>query len=228
MPKVRIVSNSAKPFINRQEAGQLLSEELKHLSGKKVVVLGIPRGGIIVAAEIARLLNAELDIALSRKIGSPGNPELAIGAVSEDGETFLNESLVFQTGSSKAYIQKEKARQLAEIKNRSRLFRQIKARVSLRGKIVIITDDGIATGATMIVALLAIRQEKPAKLIVAVPVGAEEAVRLLADYADEVIALRVPEFLGAIGQFYTHFEQASDEEVLKVLKEAAKNEENLK
>jgi len=183
------------------------------------LVLGIPRGGVIVAAEIARILNAELDIVLSRKLGAPDNPELAIGAIAEDGRFFLNEILAAQVGADKSYVEAQKERQWLEIKDRIKRFRVVKPKVPLKGKTVIVTDDGVATGATMQAALLALRQEKPAKLIAALPVGAREAVELLADYGDEVIALRVPDYLGAIGQFYLDFGQVSDEEVLGILRD---------
>ena len=188
-------------------------------------MLGIPRGGIVVAAQISRLLKAQCDIVLARKLGAPGNPELAIGSVSEKGKLFLNKDLARRVGADENYIEAEKARQLAEIKNRAQRFRQIKEKVSLKGKIVIVTDDGVATGSTMQAALWASRQEKPRKLIAAVPIGAKESVEPLANYADEVIVLRVPDSLGAIGQFYADFEQISEEEAAKILKEAVKGKE---
>ncbi len=220
MGKSRVVYYSDESFEDRKEAGRLLATALEGFRGKDTVVLGIPRGGMVVAGEIAGALNSELDIALSRKLGAPGNPELAIGSIGEDGKLFLNEDLAFRAGADKAYIEAEKARQLAEIKNRVQLFRQFKAKVVLKGKTVIVTDDGVATGATMRAALWASRRENPKKLIAAVPVGAGESVRLLADYADEVIVLRLPRDLQAIGQFYRHFDQASDQEVMAILKEA--------
>jgi predicted phosphoribosyltransferase len=193
---------------------------LKYLLDEKAVILGIPRGGIIVAAEISCLLNAELDIVLSRKLGAPGNPELAIGSIGEGGKLFLNENLAWRVGPDKNYIERERTRQLAEINNRTRRFRQVKAKVYLKGKIAVVTDDGVATGATMQAALWAARQEKPKKLIAAIPVGAKESLELLVDFADEVIVLRVPEFLGSVSQFYVHFDQNSDEEVSRLLKES--------
>jgi len=181
--------------------------------------VGIPRGGVIVAAEVARKLDAKLDIVLSRKLGAPYNPELAIGAISEDGRVFLNEALASQVGADKGYIEAEKAQQWCEIKDRIKRFRKVKQKITLKGKTTIVTDDGVATGATMQAALIALRQEKPGKLIAALPVGAGEAVELLADYADEVVALRIPDYLGAIGQFYLDFSQTSDEEVLGILRD---------
>lgn len=161
---------------------------------------------------------------LSRKIGAPGNPELAIGSVGEDGKIFLNADLASRVGADKSYIESEKIRQLAEIKNRIKKCRLVLPKVSLEGQTVVIIDDGVATGATMQAALLAAGREKAKKVIAAVPVAAKESAALLVNYADELIVLRVPEFLGAIGQFYENFEQTSEEEVLSALREAAENE----
>ena len=217
---MRVVFYSDESFEDRKEAGRLLAAALKGFRGKDTVVLGIPRGGMVVAGEIAGALNSGLDIVLSRKLGCPGNPELAIGSVGEDGRLFLNQDLAFRVGADETYIETEKARQLSEIKKRVQLFRQFKAKVPLEGKTVIVTDDGVATGSTMQAALWASGRENPKRLIAAVPVGAGESVRFLADYADEVIVLRLPGDLQAIGQFYRHFDQTSDEEVLEILKEA--------
>lgn len=220
MGKLRILSWSEEPFKDRSEAGNLLARELKGLRGKGIVVLGIPRGGIVVAAEMAALLEAELDIVLSHKLGAPGNPELAIGAISEDGEVLLNEGLLSYSGAEESYIQQEKARRLAEIKGRVEQYRRVHPKVSLKGKAVVITDDGVATGATMDAALWAARKEEPKRLISAVPVGPKETLERLTEYADEVICLRVPSYFMAVGQFYRDFEQIGDEEVLRILKEA--------
>ena len=214
MGKLRVVFYSDESFEDRKEAGRLLAAALKGFRGKDTVVLGIPRGGMVVAGEIAGALNSGLDIVLSRKLGCPGNPELAIGSVGEDGRLFLNQDLAFRVGADETYIETEKARQLSEIKKRVQLFRQFKAKVPLEGKTVIVTDDGVATGSTMQAALWASGRENPKRLIAAVPVGAGESVRFLADYADEVIVLRLPGDLQAIGQFYRHFDQTSDEEGL--------------
>jgi len=226
--KLHIVSYSDEPFEDRKKAGKLLGASLKALRGKDTVVLGIPRGGMVIANEISRMLGSELDIVLSRKLGAPGNPELAIGSVGEGGKPFLNEDLAIRAGADENYVEKELARQLTEIKNRIRLFRQFKAKVPLQGKIVIVTDDGVATGATMQAALWAIRQEEPQKLIAAIPVGLKETVELLTDYLDEAIVLRAPAFLSAISQFYVHFEQTSDEEVSEILKGAVRIKEHKK
>jgi predicted phosphoribosyltransferase len=214
----RIISYSDEPFFDRREAGQLLADELRHLSDKETVVLGIPRGGIVVAAELAEALHADLDIVLSRKLGAPGNPELAIGAVSENGKFLINEEWAFQVGANKAYIEEEKARQWKEITRRREWYRDVRPKIDLKGKVVIVTDDGIATGATMEAALWVARQEGPKSLIGAVPVGAEDSLEKLTRYADELLCMRLPEFFAAVGQFYLNFPQVTDEEVLEILK----------
>jgi len=218
----KIISNSGQSFVDRKEAGKLLAAQLNSFSGKGTVVIGIPRGGVVIAAEVASLLNTELDVVLSRKIGAPGNPELGIGSVGEDGKLFINEELALRVGADTAYIEGQRRFQLGEIKKRVSLYRKIKPKVSLSGKRVIVTDDGIATGSTMQSALFGIRQEKPEELIAAIPVAAKSAAFALMDYADQVIVLREPEFLGAISQFYDNFGQTSDEEVLHILKSFAK------
>lgn len=219
MGKIRIISYSDEPFTDRIEAGSLLGKALSAFKEKNPLVLGIPRGGIIIGSQIARSLNAELDILLSRKLGAPGNPELAIGAVSEGGSVFLDEGVAGAVGADELYIQKEKERQLSEIKRRIERFRAIRPKVSLEGRVVIVTDDGAATGATMQASLWAGRKEKPERLIAALPVAPREAVEKLGDSADEVIALKVPAYFGALSQFYLNFEQTSDEEVMDILLE---------
>lgn len=221
MGKLKIISYSDEPFRDRVEAGKLLGKALAEFKNRNALVLGIPRGGIIIADQIARLLDAELDILLSRKIGAPGNPELAIGAISEGGNIFLNERVVSAVGADEYYIQKEKERQLSEIKSRIERYRKIRPKVALKGRQVIVTDDGVATGATMLACLWASRKEKPEKLIAALPVGPQEALEDLADSCDEVIALKAPAYFGALSQFYLNFEQTSDSEVADILKEAA-------
>jgi putative phosphoribosyl transferase len=216
--KLRIVSRSGEPFQTRQQAGRLLGEELSPLRRQKAVVLGIPRGGIVVAQTLAQGLDADLDIVLSRKLGAPGDVELAMGALAEDGEVFLNQYVVDALWISSAYIDQEKARQMAEIQRRSQLIRATVPKIPLQGRIVIITDDGLATGATMQVAVWAVRRENPLQLIAAIPVASEEAVTRLAGDVDAVVCLRMPPHFMAVGQFYLEFNQVSDEEVLEILR----------
>jgi predicted phosphoribosyltransferase len=219
MAKLRIVSRSNEPFRSREETGRLLGKELLGLPLHNVVILGIPRGGLVVAREIAHVLNAPLDLVLSRKLRTPDQPELALGSVSENGRVFLNESIVRQLGVSNDYIRQETRYQLEEIEHRSRLIRGIHPRVSLKDRAAVITDDGIATGATIEAAIWAIRQEEPAKIVLAVPVASENSLLRLAQSVNEVVCLRAPPFFAAIGQFYIYFEQVNDEEMLQILRQ---------
>ena len=221
MKKARIVSYSEEIFQGRHEAACLLAEELKKFQGKNAVVLGIPRGGLLIADEIASRIAADLDIVLSRKLGSPGNPELAIGAVAEDGYVFINEAIVGQLESRAEYIEQEKARQVEVIKHRIEQYRKILPKAPLKDRTVIITDDGVATGATMQAALWATRRESPRRIIAALPVGPVDTIKKLAEDADEIVCLRCPAFFAAIGQFYYDFTQVKDDEVLEILKKEA-------
>lgn len=217
MGSARVLSHSPAPFADRREAGRLLAVELERHRAARPVVLGIPRGGVVVAAEIADHLGAELDIVLSRKIGAPGNPELAIGAIAEDGRLFLDEHISARLGVSREYVAREQARQLEEIARRVALFRAVRPRVPLRGRTVIVADDGLATGATMQAALWAAHRDRPGSTVAAVPVGAVDTVERIAASADELVCLRAPEDFGAVGRFYRRFEQVEDEEVLAIL-----------
>ena len=232
MGKVHIISRSSQPFLDRNEAGILLGNDLKKLELEKQnpVVVAILRGGIIVARQVALILNCDLDIALSRKLGAPFNPELAIGAISENGILFLNEMIAAQVGATEFYIKREVAEQSSVIAERIKYFRRNFPKINLRGRYVIIIDDGIATGATMQATLWSINQENPRRLMVALPVGPDDSLRRISKDADEVICLRAPEFFSAVGQFYFKFEQTEDEEVLQILneeKERARNENRI-
>lgn len=228
MGKLRIVSHSSKPFLDRREAGRLLGEELLQLRGQKPVVLGIPRGGVIIARELAAVLNGDLDIVLSRKLRTPGNLELAMGSVAEDGNLFLNNDVVQQLNISDAEIQRERALQMQEIARRVAMFRKALPKTSLQDRLVIITDDGVATGATTQAALWSVRLEKPKKLLAAIPVGAQDSLERLAKDVDEEICLRAPPYFAAVGQFYVRFDQVEDEDVLKVLQTEAERRNRLK
>jgi putative phosphoribosyl transferase len=222
MGKIHIIAHSDRPFRDRIEAGGLLASELKRYSGNDTVILGIPRGGVIIASEVARSLGSELDIVLSRKLGAPGDPELAIGAVSEDGKLFLHDMVMTQGLAESPYIKEEKAHQIAEIARRVAIYRRARPKAILKGKTVIVVDDGLATGATMQAALWMARHEGAKKLISAVPVAPADTVEKISNDADELIVLRVPQFFGAVGQFYEIFDQTSDGEVLKILEDAYK------
>lgn len=218
---LRIISHSSERFADRAEAGRRLGKELAALKGQGVVVLGIPRGGVVVARELARVLEGDLDIVLARKLRTPGQAELALGSVAEDGQVFLNREVVEELGVDQSYIQQEKEAQLAEILRRTELIRQVLPRLPLEGRVAIVSDDGVATGATTQAALWAVRQERPRKLICAIPVGSEDTVRRLARDTDEIVCLWTPPFFAAVGQFYLRFDQVEDEEMLAILKEEA-------
>lgn len=222
MGSIRIVSRGSERFKDRIEAGELLGRELAYLRGEKVVVLGIPRGGVIIAREVAGALDARLDIVLARKLRTLGHPELAMGSISEDGRLFLNEEVVQTVGASEADIQQEKARQEVEIARRSEIIRKVLPKIPLKGQLVILTDDGVATGATFQAALWAVRQEHPKKLIAALPVGPEDTMRRIARAADETLCLRAPPYFVAVGQFYELFEQIEDEDVLEIARQEQK------
>jgi predicted phosphoribosyltransferase len=220
MGSLRIVSYSEEPFINREEAGRLLAEELKRYADEDTIVLGIPRGGIVVAWEIARILHAEFDIILARKLGAPGNPELAIGAVSEDGVLLLDEDLCQGSGpidEIAGYVEDEREKQYTLIAESVERFRSGRKRSLLNGRTVIVTDDGLATGATMQASLRTVRKSAPKRLIAAVPVGSMDALDRVAAEADEAIALKAPPVFYAVSQFYEYFEQVGDDEVIAAL-----------
>lgn len=220
--QLRILSRSSEPFRDREEAGRLLAKELSDYRGKKAVVLGIPRGGVVVASKIADALDAELDIVLARKLRTPGYEELAMGSVTEDGKVFLNQEVVQQMGVNDAQIQNEKDIQLAEIRRRTELTRHIRPKVELKGRIIVVSDDGVATGATTQAAFWAVQMEQPSKLIAAIPVGPEDTIIRLVKDVDEMLCLRTPPLFAAVGQFYQRFHSVEDDEVLELLGEAAK------
>ncbi len=204
-------------FKDRTHAGQLLAKQLERYRGTDALVLALPRGGVPVGAEIARALSADMDTVIPRKIGAPGDPELAIGAVSGHGGVLLNEDLVRALGVPREYIREAVARERAEIERRSRLYRGVEPAPHIEGRTVIVVDDGIATGYTMLAALRGVREEKPARLVAAVPVAPPDSVARLEAEADEVVVLSRPVPFFAVGQFYEDFSQVSDEEVRDIL-----------
>mgnify|MGYP005849124225 CR=1 FL=1 len=209
-------------FADRHEAGRRLAWRLRPLAGERPVVLALPRGGVPVAFEVAAALHAPLDLVLVRKLGAPGNPELAVGAV-VDGETpccLLNEELVRALGVPDAYLAAEQARQLAEIERRRSLYLGDRPRPSLTGRTVILVDDGIATGATMKAALAAARQAGAARLVVATPVAPADTLAELRELADMVVVLMTPAGFAAVGQFYEDFTQIEDGMVIDLLRRA--------
>jgi putative phosphoribosyl transferase len=207
-------------FENREGAGWRLAERLKDLPLKNPVVLAIPRGGIEVAAPIARALGAELDVILSRKLRAPDQPELALGAVSETGEVYLNSHGSAVTEAGSAYIEQERQRQLGEIERRKKLFRSARPQAPLAGRSVIVTDDGIATGSTMIAAVRTARASGAAEIIVAAPVAPSDRLEVIRGLCDRVVCLHEPKVFWAVGQFYHDFEPVSDERVAQLLRES--------
>jgi putative phosphoribosyl transferase len=206
---------------NRRQAGRALAEALSAYRGRPdVVVLALPRGGVPVAAEIAAMLDAPLDLILVRKLGVPGQPELAMGAIASNGACVMNRDVVRQLGIDQEGIDRAVARERQELERRDRAYRGDRAPVSVRDRCVIVVDDGVATGATLRAAMQAIRAQAPARLVVAVPVGAPETISRVEREADEVICLAQPQPFYAIGQWYRNFEQVSDDEVRQLLNDA--------
>ncbi|RTH06794.1 phosphoribosyl transferase [Thermus scotoductus] len=197
-------------FRDRRHAGALLVEALKPLGLERPVVLGIPRGGVVVADEVAKGLGGELDVALVRKIGAPGNPEFALGAVGEKGGMVLKPYALQYADQS--YLEREAARQKDVIRKRAERYRKVRPKVPLAGRDVVLVDDGIATGSTMEAALAVVLSEKPRRVVVAVPVASPEAVERLKDQA-EVVVLSTPPDFAAVGAYYMDFGEVTDEEV---------------
>jgi putative phosphoribosyl transferase len=216
--KLTVLSHNREPFTDRIEAGALLAEVLSKWSYTQPVVLGIPRGGLVVAKQVSQFLDADLDIVLTRKLTAPYNPELAIGSVTEDGQVFLDEELAYRVGANERYIEGERQDQILEIQRRKNVYRKAKSKISLTDRTVIVVDDGVATGSTLKAALWSIRKEKPHLLIAALPIGPQNTLEELSKIADEVVCLKVPPVLGAVGQFYLRFDQTTDQQVLDILK----------
>ena len=204
-------------FSDRKEAGEILAEKLEKLRLENPVVLAIPRGGVVVGYEVARKLKAPLDVIVPRKLGAPGNPELAIGAVAEDGAIILDSSLIDYLEVDEGYIKKEKERQVKEIKRRLNVYRGRFSRLEIERRDVVIVDDGIATGATIRAAIASVRKRKPASLTLAVPVAPPSTIEKLREEVDRIVCVSTPEPFFAIGRFYTDFRQTTDEEVIRLL-----------
>jgi predicted phosphoribosyltransferase len=207
-------------YRDRIEAGNALVALLGAYRGRDALVVGIPRGGVVVAAEVARLLDAELDVVVARKLGAPGQQELAIGAVTADGGRFLNDDVIKLLNVSEPYVEAVTHVQMAEARRREDWLRHLRPAVNVAGRAVILVDDGLATGATMRAAARSLRQRLPARLVAAVPVGAREACTALRADVDEVVCPRQPEPFGAIGFYYHHFEPVEDDQVRELLEAA--------
>lgn len=207
-------------FRDRTEAGQRLGRQLKGRKLYAPLVLAIPRGGVVTGLALARELSAELDVVLARKLRAPYQPEFAIGAISEEGQVTLNSEVRHIAGVTEEYLERETRHQLREIERRKKLIRAIRSPAQVSGRSVIVTDDGIATGSTMIAALQMVRIQKPHELIVAVPVAAPERLEQVRQFCDDAVCLLAPEVFYAVGQFYEEFEPVEDEDVVQLLREA--------
>jgi hypothetical protein len=205
-------------FRNREDAARQLAEKLKGRELHEPLVLAIPRGGVVTGGVLARELGADLDVVLSRKLRAPGQPELAVGAVSEDGQVYLNPQVREFLDRMEGYLAAERRHQLAEIARRKKLFRGVRPQAAVAGRSVIVTDDGIATGSTMIAALQAIKAQDPREVIVAVPVASPDRLAEVRRWCDDVVCLLAPKQFWAIGQFYEDFTQVEDEEVVQLLR----------
>lgn len=206
-------------FRDRVDAGQRLAKRLDSFRNASPVVFAIPRGGVPVGAEVARALDAELDVVVARKLGAPLHAELAIGAVTADGERYLNQDIISQLRIDDAYLERITKEQGEEASRREQLFRGGRPPVDIKGRTALLVDDGLATGATMRAAARSLRKREPGRLVVAVPVGSREACWDLLKDADEVVCLAQPDPFCAIGLHYEQFDQVEDAEVTRLLQQ---------
>jgi putative phosphoribosyl transferase len=217
------LNESTYIFRDRAEAGRLLAAKLREYGNRSdVVVLALPRGGVPVAFEVARALNAPLDVFVVRKLGVPGHEELAMGAIASDGVRVLNQDVLRALGISRGVVDLVAKREQRELLRREREYRDGRAPVDIRNRTVILVDDGLATGSSMRVAATALKQKDPAEIIAAVPVGARETCAEFESEVDKVVCATTPEPFRAVGEWYRNFSQTSDEEVRDFLSEAAK------
>jgi len=206
-------------YLDRRDAGRKLALHLlKYRQEKGLVVLGLPRGGVVVASEVAEALGAEMDVMIVRKLGSPRNPELAIGALAETGARVLNRNIIDSLHVPPGYLEEETARQERELVRRKTLYREGRDILPLRGKTVIVVDDGIATGATFKAALEGVRAESPSRLVAAVPVAAPDSAEMIAPTVDDFVCPLIPSWFMAVGAFFSQFDQVDDEEVVRILR----------
>ena len=204
------------PFENRHEAGRALAQRLAGY-GSDALVFALPRGGVPVAVEVAKVLNATLDVFVVRKLGAPGQPELALGAVASGGVQVLNDALVSHLGVSEAELEQVATRERKELQRREQLYRGERAAPNIKGRTVIVIDDGLATGATMRAAVTALRQADPTKLVAAVPVAAPDTCEALGEEVDEVVSVATPTPFYGVGRWYSNFRQVTDDEVRALL-----------
>jgi putative phosphoribosyl transferase len=210
-------------FVDRADAGRQLGQRLQHLRGTDVVVLGLPRGGVRVAAEVAAALDAPLDVIVVRKLGVPTQPELAMGAIGEGDVRIVMPETVRRAKVTPEAFDAVESRERAELARRAERFRGDRPRIPLSGRTVIVVDDGIATGSTARAACQVARAQGAARVVLAVPVAPANWTETLSDVADEMIALTTPRLLQAIGMWYSDFSQSSDDEVIACLRSAIRS-----
>ena len=212
------------PFYDRTEAGQILSAELQHYSDwREVIVLALPRGGVAVAVEVSKELHAPLDVFVVRKLGVPGHEELAMGAIASGDTRVLNESVIHSLGIHPRTVEQVAVEEKKELDRRERFYRAGRPPLEVAGKIVLLVDDGLATGATMKAAVSALRKQGPARIVAAVPVAAPETCAEMDEQVDEMVCARTPDPFMAVGIWYRHFPQLTDEEVQDLLQTAAED-----
>ncbi len=205
-------------FADRRDAGRLLAVRLRQYANRgEVVVLALPRGGVPVAYEVASALHAPLDVLSVRKLGVPGHEELAMGAIGSGGLKALNYDVIDGLGIGQEEVERVAEREGRELERRERVYRDSRPYPQIEGKTVILIDDGLATGASMLVAVRALREKHPAKIVVAVPVGPRDTCAMLGEAADEVVCYAAPEFFGGVGAWYDDFRQTTDDEVRELL-----------
>jgi putative phosphoribosyl transferase len=208
-------------FLDRRDAGRQLAAQLLGLAQERPIIVALARGGVPVAVEVARALHAPLDVLAVRKLGAPRNPEMGLGAVAEDGSTVLNTAIAREVGITQAQLDRILEREKKELRRAVERFRRGRAPLDVSGRTVVIVDDGLATGATDLVAVRALRGRDAGRVVVAVPVGSPEAVAALDEEVDAIVCLKIPRHLLGVGRWYRDFSPVSDEQVLALLAEAA-------